>query len=205
MRAGPVGTGWRGGGEGRMGTLESGLVQVYTGEGKGKTTAALGLALRAVGQGMRVCVVQFMKGGWQSGERLAAARLAPELEIRAFGAKRWGDSSQAEEGTPWWALPPSDADRAEAREAMLWARRAVTAGQYSIVVLDEVLGALNCGLVTLDEVLGIVCAKPPEVELVLTGRGAPPEVVTAADLVTEMRAVKHPFSRGVRARRGIEY
>ena len=188
-----------------MGKLSQGFVQVYTGPGKGKTTAALGLAMRAAGHGLRVCFVQFMKGDWDSGERKAAARLSPEIEIYSFAAPQWGDRSQAGEDTPWWELPPSQEDRQQAREGMLFARRAVTGGDYRVVVLDEVFAALALGLVPLDDLLGLLADKPADVELVLTGRGAPPEVVRVADLVTEMKAVKHPYSRGVKARRGIEY
>ena len=182
-----------------------GRVQVYAGNGKGKTTAALGTALRAVGHGLRVCVVQFLKGGWESGERSAAERLAPELEIRAFGAAQWGDRSKASADTPWWELPPSEDDRSQAREAMEFARGAVAGGEWDIVVVDEVFGALARGLISLDDVLGLIRTRPARVELILTGREAPPEVVEAADLVTEMAEVKHPFRRGVKARKGIEY
>ncbi len=185
--------------------LKRGLVQVYTGPGKGKTTAALGLALRAVGHGLRVCFVQFMKGGSESGERKAAERLAPELEMRAFGSARWGDASKSPAGTPWWKLPPSEEDRARAQEGIAFARQVVMGGEYDIVVLDEVLGALRAELVALEQVMELARGKPEHVELVLTGRAAPPEVLEAADLVTEMNAVKHPFDRGIEARRGIEY
>jgi cob(I)alamin adenosyltransferase len=188
-----------------MSPLAQGLVQVYTGPGKGKTTAALGLAMRAAGHGLRVCFIQFMKGDWDLGERKAAARLSPELEIRHFAAPRWGDRSRADEGTPWWELPPSDEDKRQAQEGILFARRALTGGDYDLVVLDEVLGAVNLELISLDELMGLICAKPPGVELVLTGREAPERVIEAADLVTEMQAVKHPYQRGVKARRGIEY
>lgn len=188
-----------------MSPLTRGLVQVYTGPGKGKTTAALGLAMRAAGHGLRVCFIQFLKGGWESGERKAAPRLSPEIEIHAFGAAHWGDRSQADEDTPWWELPPSEEDREQAREGMLFARRAVTGGDYDAVVLDEVLGAVSFGLISVKELLALICAKPPAVELILTGRDAPDEVLDAADLVTEMNAVKHPYTRGIQARRGIEY
>ncbi len=190
--------------EGRKSGME-GRVQVYTGNGKGKTTAALGTAFRAVGHGLRVCVVQFLKGGWKSGERSAAERLAPELVIRAFGAAQWGDRSKASADTPWWELPPSEDDRSQAREGMEFARGAVASGEWDIVVLDEVFGALARGLISLDEVLELIRSRPAEVELILTGRDAPPEVIEAADLVTEMVEVKHPFRHGVKARKGIEY
>jgi len=188
-----------------MGGLTQGLVQVYMGSGKGKTTAALGLAMRAAGHGLRVCIVQFMKGPWDSGERKAAGRLAPEIEIHAFGADQWGDRSRAAEDAPWWELPPSEEDRKQAQDGMRFARGALASGRHDIVVLDEVLGAVGFGLVALDDLLGLIRAKPPNVELVLTGREAPEEVIRAADLVTEMAAVKHPYDRGVRARKGIEY
>jgi cob(I)alamin adenosyltransferase len=188
-----------------MARLSEGLVQVYTGNGKGKTTAALGLALRAAGHGLRTCIIQFMKRGWVSGERTAIARLAPEVEIHVFGSERWGDSSKAPQGTPWWELPPSEEDRAQAQEAVAFGRKALTSGEWDIVVLDEILNALKHDLVSLDEVLGLICSKPPKVELVLTGRDAPPEVIEAADLVTDMQEVKHLFRRGVKARRGIEF
>ena len=188
-----------------MGHLTQGLVQVYTGPGKGKTTAALGLALRAVGHGLRVCFVQFMKEEGSTGERAAAQRLHPELEIHVFSAPHWGDRSQASEDTPWWNLPPSAEDKKQAGEGLLFAQRALAGGAYDLVVLDEVLVALKFELVSLDDVLGLIRAKPPTVELVLTGRDAPAEVIESADLVTEMNAVKHPFDQGLEARKGIEY
>lgn len=188
-----------------MPQLDRGLVQVYTGEGKGKTTAALGLALRAAGHGLRVCFIQFMKGEWDLGERKADKRLAPEVEIYHFAAARWGDRRRAAKDTPWWHLPPSEGDRAKAQEGLAFARQALTGGHCDVVVLDEVFPALSSHLVSLDQVLSLICAKPPHVELVLTGRGAPQEVIAAADLVTEMKPIKHPYDQGVPARKGIEY
>jgi len=184
---------------------DQGLVHVYTGDGKGKTTAALGLALRAVGHGLRVCFIQFMKGDMDLGERTAATRLAPELEIHWFCAPRWGDASKAPPGTPWWQLPPSDEDRSQAQEGIAFARRALTGGGYRLVILDEVFQALRCHLISLDQVLSLVCAKPPAIELILTGRGAPDDIIRVADLVTEMKPIKHPYDKGILARRGIEY
>jgi cob(I)alamin adenosyltransferase len=184
---------------------ERGLVQVYTGDGKGKTTAALGLALRAVGHGLRVCFIQFMKSDRELGERKAAARLAPELAIHCFAAAHWGDSSKAPAGTPWWQLPASEEDRKQAQEGIAFARRALTGGSYDLIVLDEIFQALRYGLISLHQLLDLISARAPRVELVLTGRGAPEEVIRAADLVTEMKAVKHPYERGVKARPGIEY
>jgi cob(I)alamin adenosyltransferase len=189
-----------------MGALERGLVQVYTGAGKGKTTAAMGLAMRAVGQGMRVCVVQFLKSpSWRSGERVSAERLAPELEMHPFGAEQWGDRGEAEDGAPWWQLSPSEEDRRRAGEGIAFLRDALVSGEHDVVIADEILGALKGELVSLDDIMAIIRGRPPRVELVLTGRAAPPEIIEAADLVTEMKLVKHPYERGVEARRGIEY
>jgi len=185
--------------------LTRGLVEVYTGDGKGKTTAALGLALRAVGHGLRVCFVQFAKSDWDKGERKAVECLSPQFALFSFAAPRWGDPSKAPPGTPWWLLPPSEEDRTQAQEGLAFARRALTEGDYDLVVLDEVFAALRHGLVTLDQVLEVIRSRPAHVELVMTGRNVPPEIVEAADLVTEMRAVKHPFAQGVGARRGIEF
>ncbi|MFB3882614.1 MAG: cob(I)yrinic acid a,c-diamide adenosyltransferase [Armatimonadota bacterium] len=188
-----------------MARLTKGLVQVYTGPGKGKTTAALGLSLRAAGHGLHTCIIQFMKRGWDSGERAALARLSPEVELHVFGSERWGDPSKAPPGTPWWELPPSNEDRSQAEEAMTFARGRMASGECDIVILDEVLGALGYNLVSLSDLLDLIRDKPPAAELVLTGRNAPPEIIAAADLVTEMQEVGHPFRKGMKARRGIEY
>ncbi len=185
--------------------LRQGLVQVYTGDGKGKTTAALGLALRAVGHGLRVCFVQFAKSDRDIGEGRAAEFLSPAFELHAFASPRWGDPSQAPPDTPWWLLPPSEEDRRQAQEGLAFAQRVLAGSDYDLVVLDEIFAALAHGLVTLPQVLQLIEAKPSHMELVLTGRNVPLEIVEAADLVTEMKAVKHPFARGVAARRGIEY
>ena len=185
--------------------LSEGLVQVYTGDGKGKTTAALGLAMRAVGHDLRVCFIQFAKSERDRGERRTAQRLSPDLEMHAFAAPRWGDPHKAPAGTPWWLLPPSEEDRSQAQEGIVFACRAVTEGDYDVVILDEIFAVLTHGLVSLDQVLDLLSSRPTTVELVLTGRNVPDEVIAAADLVTEMKAVKHPFGKGIPARRGIEY
>ncbi len=173
--------------------LKQGLVQVYTGEGKGKTTCALGLALRAVGQGFRVYMVQFLKSD-NTGEAEAARRLAPEFTLQSFGVP----------GFP--RLSDPDPETLESvRRAFVAARQAIQAGEHDLVILDEVNLVLAYELVPVDEVLEVVRRRPPYVEVVLTGRGAPPELVDLADLVTEMRPVKHYFEAGVKARRGIEW
>jgi cob(I)alamin adenosyltransferase len=173
--------------------LEQGLIQVYTGNGKGKTTAALGLALRAVGRGLRVLVIQFMKGGGPYGEHLAAARLAPLLTIVPFGRPGWVNRDN-----------PDPEDIRLAHEALAAAREALNAGTCDLLILDEANGAVSFGLLTVDELLSLIAAKPPQVELVITGRNAHERVMEVADLVTEMREVKHYYHQGVGSRIGIE-
>jgi cob(I)alamin adenosyltransferase len=183
--------------------LTRGLVQVYTGDGKGKSTAAWGLALRAAGQGLRVCFVMFMKGSSDLGELKAAPLLGPGLQLRQFGASR---AELAARGKgEWWKAAFTADDRRMAQEGLDFARQAIAGGNFDLVVLDEANVAMDVGLLDVNEVLGIVRSRPTHVEVVLTGRAAPQQILDAADLVTEMRALKHPFDRGTRARRGIEY
>jgi cob(I)alamin adenosyltransferase len=170
-----------------------GYVHVYTGGGKGKTTASLGLALRAVGNGLKVLVIQFLKGPEMTGERKISARLAPELEIRSRGREgvfHPGDLT--------------DEDREVAIQTLAEASRELKNGGWDLVILDEINTACTLGLVPVTRVVEIMDAKPDGVELVLTGRGAPGEVIEKADLVTEMREIKHYFRQGVAARKGIE-
>ena len=173
--------------------LDQGCVQVYTGNGKGKTTASLGLALRAVGRELMVCIVQFMKGGGPYGEHLVAERLAPYLTIVTTGRKGW----VRQDG-------PASEDRQLAEEGLALAREVLTSGKYDLVILDEINGAVAYGLLDVEPVLELIRLKPARVELVLTGRNAAPEIVAAADLVTEMREIKHYYKAGVPARVGIE-
>lgn len=173
--------------------LEQGCVQVYTGNCKGKTTAALGLAFRAVGRGLKVIMIQFMKGGGPYGEHLAAARLAPDLTIIPTGREGWVNKDN-----------PAKEDIDLASGALSLAREKLLSGQYDMVILDEVNGAVGFGLIGVEEVLELIRLKPEKVELVLTGRGADPLVIDAADLVTEMVEVKHYYKAGVPARIGIE-
>jgi cob(I)alamin adenosyltransferase len=173
--------------------LEQGLIQVYTGDGKGKTTAALGLAFRAVGRGLKVIMIQFMKGGGPYGEHAAAERLAPDLTIIATGRPGWVTRGN-----------PDPEDVRLAREALESARHALVCGDYDLVILDEVNGAVTFGLLTVDDVLGLVAEKPAQVELVLTGRNADEKIIAVADLVTEMREIRHYYKAGVPARIGIE-
>jgi len=177
-----------------MGTQESlGLIQVYTGDGKGKTSAALGLAVRAAGWGMKTYMGQFMKGR-EYGELRAVQALAPFITIEQYGRDGFVHVTG---GTP--------EDIASARSGLEAASDALINGEYDIVVLDEINVALFFELLTVEEVLQVMDAKPPHVELILTGRRVPPELIEKADLVTEMREVKHPYQQGIAARRGIEY
>jgi cob(I)alamin adenosyltransferase len=171
--------------------LSEGYVQVYTGDGKGKTTAALGLALRAAGHGMRTYVGQFMKG--QHYGELDALRDHPLVTIDQYGDVR---CIHREEVT--------SAHIAQARRGLERAREAMHSGQYDIVVLDEVNVTIWFGLLTVEQVLAFLDQRPDHVEVVLTGRRAPRELIERADLVTEMREVKHYYQQGVQARNGIE-
>ena len=173
--------------------LEKGLVQVYTGEGKGKTSAAFGLALRAVGRGLKVYVIQFIKGGFDYGELYVVKRL-PNLRLKAFGRGKFVTD-----------VPPKKDDIKLAKEALELAKEVVNGGEYDVVVLDEINVALHLKLIGTEEVVDLIRRKPKHVELLLTGRYAPSEVVELADLVTEMKEVKHPFTKGVPPRKGIDY
>lgn len=172
--------------------LQQGCLQVYTGNGKGKTTAALGLCLRAVGRGLKVCFFQFVKGGGPYGEQMVAEKLAPLFTIIKTGRPGWVDTSDISE------------DRRLAQEALIEARRIVSSGEYDLVVLDELNGAVGFGLVDIDQVLELVSARPKTMELVITGRNADERLIDKADLVTEMREVRHYYKAGVPARVGIE-
>lgn len=178
-----------------MSQEKHGLILVNTGNGKGKTTAALGMALRAWGQGMKVLVLQFIKGGWKYGELKAAEKLAPNFEIRQLGGGfiKGPDDKELDE------------HRHAAQEALQAAREEITSGKYDLIILDEILYAIHYRLVSLDEVLSLFACKPEGLHLVLTGRNAPPEIIEQADLVTEMREIKHPFTKGIPAQKGIEY
>ncbi len=168
-----------------------GYIQVYTGDGKGKTTAALGLALRAAGAGMRVFIAQFVKGRVYSEDKILA-RMKGRITFRKYGRRRFIHGK------------PAPADVAAARRGLKEAEAALLSGRYSLVILDEASIAVRLRLFPASELLRLAAAKPSCVELVITGRYAPPELVRAADLVTEMREVKHYYREGVKARRGIE-
>ncbi len=173
--------------------LSRGLVQVYTGYGKGKTTAALGLALRAAGHRLRVLVIQFLKGGIAYGELQSAKKLIPYLTIVPMGRESFVDKKK-----------PDPVDVRLAREAWEFACRCAHSRRYQLIVLDEINVAVEYGLVPLKEVLGLMKNKPEDVELVLTGRWAKASVLRSADLVTEMKEIKHYYKKGIETRIGIE-
>lgn len=168
-----------------------GYVQVYTGDGKGKTTAALGLALRAAGAGLRVFIAQFVKGMRYS-ELEALARLGDRITLRQYGR------------TCFIRNRPEPEDVAAARRGLEEVRGIVHGGAVQVVVLDEANIAVHFGLFSADELLEVVTGRPENVEIVITGRNAHPKILEAADLVTEMREVKHYYGQGVEARPGIE-
>ena len=176
-----------------MATIEQGLVQVYTGDGKGKTTAAVGLAVRAVGAGLTVAFVQFVKGGTRSSELGVLEGLGVHVE------------RPATRSTGLLGPGLDDEDRRAAAEAWDIAARLVASGEYRLVILDEINVAMRYGLVDEAEALAAIAGRPTGIEVVLTGRGASEALLGMADLVTEMVPRKHPFDRGVPARFGIEY
>jgi len=175
------------------GILTRGMIHVYTGNGKGKTTAALGQALRAAGYGLKTIVIQFMKGSKDCGEIKASEILRPYLTIQPMGRDCLIDRAH-----------PEPVDFEYARKALQLAREKLLKREYDIVVLDEVNVAINYGLVDLQSVLDLMERLPEDVELILTGRYAPQEIIDKADLVTEMVERKHYYRRGVRERVGIE-
>lgn len=168
------------------------MIEVYTGDGKGKTTAAFGLALRAVGHNWQVLVVQFMKGDPEYGE-VKAVQCVPGIKVHQFGLKTF-----VKRGSP------QKDDIKGAKEGLEFAREAINGGNYQMVVLDEINVAIDYGLLSLNEVLQLVRDCPPNVELVLTGRNAKPELIAMADLVSEVREIKHPYQKGIVNRVGID-
>ena len=179
-------------------TIEKGLLIVHTGKGKGKSTAAFGLVVRAIGNGMKVGVVQYVKGKWQTGERGVLERFPEQVEIRTMG-----------EGFTWETQDRARDIRA-AKNAWEVSKRMIEASRgdvpkYDMVLLDELNIVLRYGYLDLHEVVEFLSNKPEMLHVIVTGRNAKPELVEAADLVTEMTMVKHPFRAGVKAQRGIEF
>jgi cob(I)alamin adenosyltransferase len=177
----------------RPGDIGKGYVQVYTGDGKGKTTASLGIAVRAAGHGLKVKILQFMKGWIDYGELEGVRMLAPYVEIVQAGRDTFVNRKN-----------PDPEDVRLARQGWELAKEIIAERKADILILDEINCAMDFGLIPVGEVLDAVKGKPDGMELILTGRGAPPEIVDAADLVTEMREIKHYYKAGVDARVGIE-
>lgn len=169
-----------------------GIVAVYTGNGKGKTTAALGLAWRALGRELPVAVVQFIKGKWKTGERMFAEKL-PSLTFRVMGR-----------GFTWESDDLSR-DRAAAEAAWAESKALILDGKHAVVILDELTYVINYGFVPLADVIETLRARPKQVSVCITGRSAPDELCAFADLVTEMKSIKHPFETGKKALVGVDY
>ena len=182
-------------------TARRGLNIVYTGNGKGKTSAALGASFRALGHGWKVLIIQFFKGDWPVvfGELEMGKRLAPQFEVLQLGkgfVKHMGDAKPFEEHLE------------AARAALNTAKAKITSDRYDLIVLDEIIYAIDYAgvqLVSIDDVLDLMAAKPPRLHLILTGRNAPPAIVERADLVTDMREIKHPWQQKIPAQQGIDY
>jgi len=175
---------------------EDGLVIVYTGGGKGKTTAALGMALRAVGYGHKVCMIQFIKGSWHYGEMDSSKKLAPEFELVAIGKGFVGildDTSPKEDHEKY------------AEEAIKICKDKILSEKYDLIILDEINYAVNLGLINIKSVMDLIKLKPKKLDLVLTGNHAKEEILKLADLVTEMKEIKHPFQSGIKAKKGIDF
>ena len=175
---------------------EQGLTIVYTGKGKGKTTAALGIVLRATGYDKKICMIQFIKGSWHYGEMNSSKRLQPGFEMVAIGKGFVGIIDDKS---------PLEDHKEIANEAIKVSSTKIQSGDYDIVILDEVNYAINLGLVKLEDVLNLIKSKPEQLNIVLTGNHAKKEIIDIADLVTEMKEIKHPFKSGIKAKKGIDF
>lgn len=173
-----------------------GLIVVMTGHGKGKTTSALGIALRAVGYGMRVCIIEFMKGDMYSGEIDGVKRLSPNVELYLTGKGFWGIMGNTYH---------YQEHRANAQEALKLAKEKMFSGNFDILILDEINNALKLKLVDLPQILELIENKPLLMHLILTGRNAHPEVIKRAHTVTEMKEIKHAYRQGIEPQKGIDY
>lgn len=174
----------------------TGLIHIYTGEGKGKTTAAIGLSIRALGNGMKVLLVQFLKGS-DTSELKSLKLFEPDISVmRGFNCKKFV-----------WNMTPEEIQNASTEAASIFAevKELILKGQYDLVILDELLGILSLKFLEVASVFQLIEDKPKHVELVLTGRCAPQELIDKADYVSEIKAIKHPYDKGVSARRGIEF
>jgi cob(I)alamin adenosyltransferase len=176
--------------------MENGLTIVYTGKGKGKTTAALGIVLRAVGYEKKVCMIQFIKGSWHYGEMTSSKKLEPEFEMITVGKGFVGIMDDKS---------PKEDHKEIAKEAIKISNEKIQSGNYDIVILDEINYAVSLDLISVKDVLNLIKSKPQKVDLVLTGNYAKEEIIEIADLVTEMREIKHPFQHGIKAKKGIDF
>lgn len=174
---------------------DKGLVVVYTGDGKGKTTAALGMALRTVGWGGKVLMIQFIKQ-WKTGEHRTIEKYLPDIKIISAGEGFVGILGDRK---------PREAHQASAQRALSFAKKELMSKKWTTVILDEINGAIEGRLVALKDVLDLITSKPDEVNLVLTGRQARKEIIDKADLVTEMKKVKHPYDAGILAKKGVDF
>lgn len=173
------------------------MLYIFTGEGKGKTTAALGQALRSVGDGKKVLMIQFIKGPWPSGEDESHKRLLPDFELRKRGKGFVGILNDT--------LPREEHERA-AQDALAELMQEAESGKWNIIIADEINNALDLGLISEESALGLVrLGREKKIDIIFTGRGVKQSLIDLADLVTEMRDIKHPFYEGKKARRGIEY
>jgi cob(I)alamin adenosyltransferase len=181
----------------RKENTKEGLVIINTGTGKGKTTAALGMALRAAGHGQKVLILQFIKGAWKTGESKIMKRLGPEIEMIQLGK----GFIKIEDGK----LKITQKDRDNAGRSFQFARDKVLNGSYDMVILDEINNLLAYGLIETGEIIRLIEERPKASSIVLTGRGAPEELINIADTVSEVREIKHAYSKGIKAKKGIEY
>lgn len=187
-----------------------GLVHIYTGDGKGKTTSSLGLALRANGHGFKVYIIQFMKGGRYYGEIESIEEHLPNVEIAQFG-QGCPYVEEIKEGTMVCSpscrkcFLPFEGEKILTKKAFKFAKKIILSNEYDLVILDEINNSISKKLLPLKSILELIISKPEKLELVLTGRDVPSELIAVADYVTEMKMIKHPFTKKINARRGIEY
>jgi len=177
--------------------VREGLVLVNTGNGKGKTTAALGVALRAAGHNLRILILQFIKGSWKSGEVKTIEKLKPLIEIEQLG-KGFIDFKDGK-------LMITQEQIDNASESFKYAASKINSNQYDIVILDEIINLIDYRLLKLEDVISLIKNKPAGLSIILTGRSAPEKLIDIADTVTEMKEIKHAFNKGIRAKKGIEY
>ena len=175
---------------------KDGLVIVYTGKGKGKTTAALGMALRATGYNHKICMIQFIKGSWHYGEMDSVEKLGSNFELIAVGKGFVGIIDDKS---------PKEEHKKIAQEAVKISKERITSKKYDLIILDEINYAVNLDLIKTEDVIELINSKPENLNLVLTGNYAKPEIIEVADLVTEMKEVKHPFQLGIKAKKGIDF